>query len=80
MKDKDKKKIEEMMREIQCQKNFKCAKSGFEHLCEAKDIGMKDFLECHEENPLDCSFAMMSGKSHYCTCRIRIHIAKRLKM
>jgi hypothetical protein len=39
MKDIDRKKIEEILDGMICPKNFKCAGSGFENLCKARDIG-----------------------------------------
>lgn len=38
MKEEHKKKIEEIIGEMQCPKNFNYAKSGFEVLCKAKDM------------------------------------------
>ena len=37
----DRKKIEEVMGEIRCPKNFKCAESGFEQLWKAKETGLE---------------------------------------
>ena len=60
MKDEDRKKIEEIMGTMQCPKNFKCAESGFEHLCRATDFGAEKYLDCLEENPSACLFALPS--------------------
>jgi len=38
MKEEDKKNIEEIISGLKCEKNFKCADSGFEILCKAKDF------------------------------------------
>ena len=40
MKEEDREKIEEIIGRLSCPKNFKCAASGFEDLCKAKDIGI----------------------------------------
>ena len=55
MKEEDKKKIQEIMSVLKCEKNFKCADSGFEILCKAKDIGVDNYLECLESDPLRSS-------------------------
>ena len=79
MKDEDRKKIEEIMAGMKCPNNFKCAESGFEHLCRAKDFGLEKYLECHEEKPSACSFALSFGYSHLCICPLRVYLAKKLK-
>lgn len=79
MKDEDRKKIEEILAGMQCSKNFKCAESGFEHLCRARDFGDEKYLECLEENPWACSFALDFGSGHLCQCPLRVYLAKKLK-
>lgn len=78
MKDEDRKKIEEIMAGMQCSMNFKCAESGFKHLCSAKDMGLKSYLYCLEENPSACPFALSFGYTHYCECPLRVYLAKKL--
>ncbi|MCP4681107.1 MAG: hypothetical protein GY864_02095 [Desulfobacterales bacterium] len=80
MKDEDRKKIEEIMAGMQCPKNFKCAESGFKYLCRAKDFGVENYLDCLEENPLACSFALSFGYGHFCQCPLRGFLSKKLKM
>jgi len=36
MKEEDRRKIEKIISQPNCQKNFKCAASGFENLCKAE--------------------------------------------
>ena len=79
MKDEDRKKIEEIMAGMQCAKNFKCAENGFEHLCRAKDFGLETYLECLEEDPWECSFALSFGYGYLCQCPLRVYLAKKLK-
>ncbi len=80
MKDEDRKKVEEIMAGMQCPKNFKCAESGFEHLCRSRDFGVENYLECIEENPSACPFALSFGYVHFCQCPLRVYLAKKLKM
>ncbi len=79
MREENKKKIEEIMAGMRCLKDFQCAKSGFDRLCKTKDFGLEDHLECLEENPQACSFAMPFGNGHFCQCPLRIHLDKKLK-
>jgi hypothetical protein len=79
MNDEVKKKIEEIMSQMQCSKNFKCADSNFEILCKAKDSGMENFLDCLEEIPSICSFALSFGYGYLCSCPLRVFLAKKLK-
>jgi hypothetical protein len=75
----DRTKIEELMADIQCPKDFKCAKNGFDHLCKAKDIGLESHLECHEKSSVICAFAMTFGNSYFCRCPLRVYLSKELK-
>ncbi len=72
-------KIEEMIGHMQCPKNFNCAKNGFTELCKAKDFGLDNHLECLEDSPLQCKFALFFGTAHFCQCPLRVYIAKKLK-
>jgi hypothetical protein len=83
MKKEDKINIDEVLVEkifggIQCPKDFKCTKFGFEQLCKAEDIGEDNILECLEKNPLDCPFEIDLGYVRLCRCPLRIYIAKNL--
>ncbi len=73
-----KKEIEKIISQFKCPKDFKCYKSGFDVLCKAKEIGLKSFLYCLEENPADCPFSRTFGRSYFCQCPLRIYIAKKL--
>jgi hypothetical protein len=79
MKEEDRKKIEEIMAGMQCPKDFQCSKSGFERLCKAKDFGLKEYLECLEENPRTCPFSVPFGYGHFCQCPLRVYLSKKLK-
>ena len=72
-------KIEAIIGRLKCPKDFKCYKSGFEALCKAKDVGLKLYLECLEQNSFECPFSVSFGRSHYCKCPLRVYLAKELK-
>jgi len=77
MEDSTKRKIEEIIGEMKCPKDFVCYKSELQDLCKAEDVGMQSYLKCLEENPSDCVFSMGYAESHYCTCPLRCYIAKK---
>jgi len=72
-------KIEEMIGHMKCPKNFNCTKNGFTDLCRAKDFGLDNYLECLEDSPPPCTFALPFGEAHFCQCPLRVYIAKKLK-
>ncbi len=73
-----KQKVEEIVGGMQCPRGFGCCRDNFANVCKAKDIGIETFLECSEEKPQECQFAMPFGNSHFCKCPLRIYIAKKL--
>ena len=79
MKEEDRKKIEQLMEGIQCPKDFKCAESGFEQLCMAKDFGHENYLECLEKNPSSCIYALTLRDVNLCESSLRMYLAKKLK-
>jgi hypothetical protein len=78
MNDQEKKKIAEIVGNMECPKMFKCAESGFKNLCKAKDIGLEKYLECLEENPSKCLFALPFGYNHFCQCPLRVYLLKKM--
>ena len=79
MKEKTKKKIEEIIGQMSCPKHFKCAKSDFKCLCMAKDVGLKSHLLCLEKAPFECHFSLEVDKEYYCVCPLRIYLARHLE-
>jgi hypothetical protein len=73
------KEIEEIIGKMKCPKNFKCYKSGYENLCKAKDVGLESYLECLEGNPSACKFLIMHRNIFYCSCPLRVYIAKKIE-
>ena len=71
--------IQEMKSACSCAKDFSCYKSNFRNLCKAKDIGLESLIICLERDPLGCKFAILFGGVSFCTCPIRIYIARNLK-
>jgi len=71
-----KKKIEKIMEQMKCSKDFKCIDSRFTNLCKAKDIGMESYLECLEANTKNCEFTLPFGYRQFCKCPLRVYLAK----
>ena len=72
------KEVQEIMSDLMCPKSFICYKSGFERLCQAKDVGLKDYLACLEENPSLCPFSVSFGSLYICHCALRVFAFKKL--
>ncbi len=72
--------IEKIMSEMTCSKDFKCVKSAFENSGRTRDIGMKTFIECLEQNPEECEFSFPFGYQHFCRCPLRVYLSKKLKI
>ena len=71
--------IEKIAGTIDCPKDFGCYKSGSKKLCKARDFGMERYLYCLEDEPQDCNFSLSFGRGYFCTCPVRIYIAKNLE-
>ena len=73
-----KKEIGAIIGNLKCPKDFRCYKSGYKNLCKAKDIGLRHYLICLEEDPPSCTFSVLMEGLYFCQCPLRIYIAKRL--
>ncbi|MFC1771004.1 hypothetical protein ACFLZV_03860 [Candidatus Margulisiibacteriota bacterium] len=69
-------KIEKIIREMKCPKNFQCAQSVFKNLCNTKDCVLDDHLECLEDNYGNCPFSVSFGFSYYCSCPLLVYFKK----
>ncbi len=78
MEEKVRETIEEIMGELQCPNDFRCAESGFEVLCKARHIGMDDYLECLESYPPQCKFASPFLDVYRCQCPVRGYVFEKL--
>jgi len=79
VKEDKKKRMEKIIGEMDCRKDFRCYKSGFEGICKARDIGLESHLECLEEAPYKCPFSVHFGRSYFCNYSLRVYIAKTLE-
>jgi hypothetical protein len=72
--------IQEIMREMQCPRDFECYKSGFENLSKARIVGSGILVECLEEKAKDCKLKFSFGFGYFCKCPIRKYVAKNFKV
>ena len=79
MEKKLRKTIKKVMARMRCARNFECAESEFDTLCEAEDFGLEHYIECLEPEPLHCSFALCFGAGYLCSCPLRVYVSKNLK-
>ncbi len=80
MDEETKKEIDEIIGQMQCPRGFRCANSGFERLCKAKNIGLEHYLECDEDDARHCKFSLTFGNSgYYCQCPLRVYISRTLR-
>jgi hypothetical protein len=77
LKDEDLEKIEAIIGKMSCPKMFKCADSGFEKLCKARDFGVESYLDCLDEKSSECPFALPFGEGYLCQCPLRVFLAKK---
>ena len=68
--------IEEIMGSMECSKDFKCYKSGFEDLCKTKIFQDGDLIECIDESAWLCKLSFRFGSGYYCKCPLRKYIVK----
>lgn len=64
---------------MQCPKGFRCVDKDCGQLCQARECGLENYLDCCEESPEQCSFALQFGDGHICRCPLRVYLAKELK-
>jgi len=86
MEEEHKRKIEEIKSQMKCRKNFACCSNGSQQFCKANLVAGDRLVECdpsnyeHSETKRpDCQFALSFGYStFFCTCPLRIYVAKNL--
>ena len=68
--------LEELQKQVTCDKHFACINSVVTDLCEGKYHPDLDILECLEKTNVPCKFARSFGCTFVCTCPLRRLIAK----
>jgi hypothetical protein len=73
------KQIKEIISSMDCHKDFKCYKSGFDNICTATYCGLDTYADCCDPNKTTCEFRVPFGHGAFCRCPLRVYIAKYLK-
>jgi len=71
-----KRRIDEIIRSMECPKDFECYESGFENLCKTQNFRDGNLVKCLEESVLVCKFSYRFGFVYFCKCPLRKYIAK----
>ena len=69
-------KIDQMMWEVRCRKDYECCKSGFTKLCPVSIIGPHKLIECLADDATNCGASVSLGKGTFCRCPVRRYIAE----
>ena len=72
----NKQQIEEIIRRMDCPRNFECYKSDFGSMGEVGIVGDAVMIECIEERGWKCEFGSPRGPGVVCKCPLRNYIAK----
>ena len=70
--------IEEIISGMECPKDFKCYKSGFEDLSKIEIFRDGELVECLEKHSQLCKFSFNFKYGYFCKCPLRRYIAKNL--
>ena len=71
--------LAEISTSMECSKDFACVTSGFEGVCEVRDIGLAHNLICLDKRACqECGFGYSVGIAHFCRCPVRVYAAKAL--
>ncbi len=68
--------MEEIISGMECSKDFKCYKSGFEDMCKAKIYIDGEMVECLGETAESCKLSFHFGFGYICKCPLRRYIAQ----
>lgn len=76
----NKSQIEKIVSSMDCPKDFKCYKSGFDNICEAVYHGLESYANCVDEKITICKFRILFGYGAFCKCPLRVYLAKNMKI
>ncbi|MEK6755160.1 MAG: hypothetical protein AABZ02_03305 [Bacteroidota bacterium] len=68
--------IEQIIKQMNCPRDFECYTSDFENLSDVGIVGDAKMVECIEENAQTCEFGVPFGLGVLCRCPLRNYIAK----
>jgi len=74
------KRINEIIKNMDCQYGFMCVDSKSKEICKAKNIGLESYIQCEDEVSYKCNYSLTFGESNFCKCPLRIYLSKELKI
>lgn len=74
------KRLDEIIGQLKCPKDYRCYKLGFKKLCKMKETAGSRLYECLEKGPNECTFSVSYGHAHFCSCPLRIFIANKMNI
>lgn len=72
------KQIEDLLKKHDSPEDCVFYKVGQGICCKAADVGLESFVLCLKPDSFRCKFSLFFGGASFCTCSIRIKIAKEL--
>ena len=72
----DRQQIEDIVKGMDCPRDFECYRSDFENLAEVGIVGDFKMIECIEERGRTCEFGSSFGLGVICRYPLRNYIAK----
>ena len=67
----DRARVEELRRQVNCEKGCRCVYLQVEALCKVDYDAGTGRLECREQSPAACQFAEACGEVYLCGCLLR---------
>lgn len=72
------KRIEAMIADMHCSKDFSCYKSDFEKLGQINIFAGGTVVDCLEPAGDSCEYSLSFGKGFLCNCPVRQYLARNL--
>ena len=69
-------KIEEIIKNMECPKDFQCYKSEFKDLCQIQIFRDGELIECLDKGFNTCRHSFVFGRGYFCKCLLRKYIAE----
>ncbi len=72
--------IQRIMAEMDCPKDFECAKTDFKNICKVTSNGLTGYVRCspEETKSAHCRLAVPFGGAILCRCPVRVYLARNL--
>jgi hypothetical protein len=72
--------LQNIINDMECPRDFQCKERDFKFDCSVRDVGLESHVVCLDTNPIECShgcpFRNSFGRSFFCSCPVRVYVAK----